>query len=166
MKEYFKLANTVQKIKVIYRELAVKFHPDLGGSEALMKELNNVYHALLKEKHNTTYKNTEGTTSTYYYNPKTEEAISVKLRELLGLRLPDDVTIELIGTWIWVSGNTKPHSKLLGKNGAGLWFNRKRQVWNFHVKSGKKFFSSNKSMEEIKSTYGSVSNFQVNNQIG
>jgi hypothetical protein len=118
MENFFRACFTVANIKNKYRELARRFHPDLGGCQDTMKAINNQYHEALKGKHKTETTDKEtGKTHTYYYNEKVEQAIIEKLRELLGLQLPE-VTIELVGTWIWIHGNTKPFRKQLGKDGA------------------------------------------------
>ena len=39
-----------EKVKEAYRKLARKFHPDLGGSDQIMKDLNIVYEILTKGK--------------------------------------------------------------------------------------------------------------------
>ena len=41
--------NTVEEVKREYKELAKRYHPDLGGNDELMKELNNEYQRRLEE---------------------------------------------------------------------------------------------------------------------
>ena len=62
------------------------------------------------------------------------------------------ILIEVVGNWIWVTGNTYPVRKEL--KGAGLFYASKKVAWyyrseEFKTKGGKK------SLEEIKAKYGS-----------
>ena len=40
-----------EKVRDAYRRMALKLHPDRGGSESQMKILNNIYETLTKWKH-------------------------------------------------------------------------------------------------------------------
>ena len=68
-----------------------------------------------------------------------------------------DVKIELCGSWLWISGDTKPHKDNLKRIGC-RWSNNKKQWYWRPPGSGRAWFrSSNEySMEQIRSDYGSV----------
>lgn len=36
-------AKTLEELKKVYRKLALKFHPDKGGTDEQMAEINNAY---------------------------------------------------------------------------------------------------------------------------
>jgi len=166
--EFFKTSFTVAAIKSKYRELAKKFHPDLGGDEEVMKAVNNEYHDALKGKHKSTSTDKDsGKEYTYYYNKNVEQGIVDKLRELLGLDLPSNVIIELVGTWLWISGDTKPHKDVLGKNGAKLFWHSKRKMWYFRTKTSarKGRYNKDASFDSIKAAYGVQGNFQKDKQV-
>ena len=42
-------SKSVDDAKLIYRSLVKLFHPDTGGTEEAFKNLNNVYHTLIKK---------------------------------------------------------------------------------------------------------------------
>lgn len=42
--------DTSERVRARYRELALERHPDRGGSESLMRELNEAYEAVLSER--------------------------------------------------------------------------------------------------------------------
>ena len=43
--QYFKDCKSTEEVKKLYRELANKFHPDKGGNNESMAELNKQYHS-------------------------------------------------------------------------------------------------------------------------
>ena len=51
---------TVEQIKIKYKQLAMKHHPDLGGDLETMKILNNAYEEALKRCNGQTTKDDQG----------------------------------------------------------------------------------------------------------
>jgi hypothetical protein len=47
--KYFHNVISQRELKIAYRRLALAYHPDLGGNEKKMKEINEEYNALSKE---------------------------------------------------------------------------------------------------------------------
>lgn len=69
----------------------------------------------------------------------------------------EGVTYELIGTWLWVGGDTKPHKTELGEMGAH-WAPRKK-LWYFQPETTKKFKGNSKmDMDAIRAKYGTAAN--------
>jgi hypothetical protein len=62
----------------------------------------------------------------------------------------ENITIEVIGSWIWLSGDTKPIKDKL-KELSFKWASKKKQ-WYYGEMKGKNL--KPKSMSEIKSKYG------------
>ena len=53
--KYFNNITSLDELKKAYRRLAMKYHPDCGGSEEIMKQINAEHDALfetLKASHN------------------------------------------------------------------------------------------------------------------
>ena len=46
MASYFKNISSVEELKKMYRTLAMKNHPDVGGSEEAMKAINIEYEVM------------------------------------------------------------------------------------------------------------------------
>lgn len=149
---FFSDCFTVEAVKVAYRNLVKEHHPDLGGDEEIMKQVNLAYEAALLRMDKQETIKADGTTWTYYYNAENEKAAMDKLNELIGLDM-EDVEIWLIGTWVWLLGNTKPHKDKLGKNGAKCIWHRTRKCWYWKPK-GSRGFSSKGDLNEIAQRYG------------
>lgn len=157
--DYFNNCKTVNEIKARYHELCFQYHPDLQAREnfsyynAILAEINMQYTNMLKGANKQTNFGDDGKEHTYYYNEDIELAVADMLRKTIALGMVN-VKIMLIGSWLWIGGETKPYSKVLGKNGLGLRWNNKRKMWYFAPKTPRRRRSSGKSTEELKRIYG------------
>ena len=107
-----------------------------GGDEESFKLLNAIYTDLIEHK-------------IYFSN---DFKIDVELEKIISLILHfENITIELVGSWVWVSGDTKEIKEKLKEIGF-KWASKKR-MWYFGEMKSKN--PTPKSMEEIKSKYGS-----------
>ena len=132
----FKGVEGINEAKKIYKTLAKKLHPDVGGSEEEFKILNAVYTDLIEHK-------------IYFSN---DIKIDIELEKIISLILHfENITIELVGSWVWVSGDTKEIKEKL-KEICFKWASKKR-MWYFGEMKSKN--PTPKSMEEIKSKYRS-----------
>ncbi|MCC5624458.1 hypothetical protein [Nostoc sp. CHAB 5715] len=148
--QYFAQANTVEAIKTLYRNLALENHPDRGGDEDIMKEINRQYHEALKRcEGQASHTTPDGEQKTYTYKGDVETELMEKLLELLKLR---SLEIALIGYWIWVSGDTKPNREAL--KAAGLQWHSERKVWYYKPLGWKKSKKSKGSLGELAKKYG------------
>ncbi len=132
---------TKEIIKKAYKKACSKYHPDKGGSVVMMQAINQAYEAL---------KDFEGEVEagTLGYSDSLNEALN-KIIDL------PDIEIEVCGAWVWVTGETKPHSKALGKNGAGFWWAKKKQAWYFRPEDWKSSSRGNWSLDRIRGEHGS-----------
>lgn len=100
--KYFTNIRTLDELKAAYRRLALKCHPDMGGSTEIMQEINAEHDALfeqLKRQHN-------AHADEYHQTTETAEEFREILDVLLGL---PGLTVELCGSWLWISGETRQH---------------------------------------------------------
>ncbi len=143
--------ETLEELKSLYKRLAFQHHPDRGGDQEIMKAINNEYDELfprLKNKH----KNKEGKA----YTKETTEAPDAYrdiINALLKLRM-DAVDIELVGSFLWITGNTKPHKDAL-KN-LGFKWSQNKTAWYLAPEGYKRFGKKQFSLDEIRSMYDST----------
>ena len=108
MNKYFNNTNTLEELRKQYKELLKQHHPDNGGNVSDMQEINSEYDRLfkiLKNQHESNKANSNNTNADYN-NMKYDFAEDEKLREMLNKIIHfKGIDIELVGAWIWVSGN-------------------------------------------------------------
>ena len=133
----FKGVEGINEAKKIYKQLAKKLHPDMvGGDEESFKLLNAIYTDLIEHK-------------IYFSN---DFKIDIELEKVISLILHfENITIELVGSWVWVSGDTKEIKEKLKE--LGFKWASKKKMWFYGEMKGRN--PQEKSMEEIKSKYGS-----------
>ena len=62
--------------------------------------------------------------------------------------------MELCGSWLWIGGETKTHKDEL--KALGCRWSQKKGLWYWrHEEDGHRWYKGKKSMEEIRSKYGS-----------
>ena len=126
----------INEAKKLYKTLAKKLHPDIGGSEEEFKLLNEIYNHLIENK-------------IYFSN---SSKIDIELEKIISLILHfENINIELIGSWVWVSGDTKEIKEKLKE--IGFKWASKKKMWYYGEMKAKN--PNPKSMEEIKAKYGS-----------
>lgn len=155
---YFNQCQTLQELKTAYKKLAMIHHPDRGGSLEEMKLINAEYDEVfrvLKDAYNKDAKPGRETTEV----PEQFRDIIIDIMDLEGIE------IELIGSWIWVSGDTRTHKDLF--KGLGFNWASKKKMWYWRVDEYKSFGRGKKSIQEIRDTYGSEKLvMKKNNRIG
>lgn len=148
---YFQHITEADQLKAEYRKLCKLYHPDKGGSTEQMQAINNEYESamrrILSGKADDLYG--EGK----FYKTRDEETeVELKVREAVEkIAHLDGLDIEIIGAWVWVSGETQTHKEALKV--AGYWWMNKKKMWAFKGKASRG--RGNTSMEELREKYGS-----------
>ena len=147
--KYFNNPQTLEELKKQYRELALKHHPDCGGSNEAMKCVNGEYDELFEVLKNVR-RNKDGEKYTAS-NGTTETADQFKniIDELMKM---DGIIIEVIGCFVWVTGNTKPYKTKL-KELKFLWHSKKI-AWYLKPEDYKNRSRGDYDLEEIRVMYG------------
>lgn len=148
--KFIKNVETLEELKKAYKKLALKFHPDRGGTDEGMAQINNEYDELFEQLKNI-HRNKDGE---FYQKESTETPQEWReiIYKLLVLKM-ENVLIEVIGSFLWVSGNTKPYKDELKV--LGLKWGRKKQAWYLSPKGYKRYGKKDYKMDEIRGMYGS-----------
>lgn len=148
--KYFSEVKTSEDAKKRYHELAILHHPDKGGDVAIMQEINNEFEQVWERVKNI---RTNSSNETYESDKEQEIAQDIinRLGAIIGL---EGVTIEIIGTWIWVSGNTYPNREVL--KFSGYTYSKTKKAWYHTGEIEKSAFKrrGNFKLEELREKWG------------
>lgn len=111
MINFFEGCNTLQEVKDKYRVLAKENHPDRGGSLQTMQEINGQYAKVI----NIIANGGKFTTAEAEAEILQAEAYQQAVNKVVNL---EGCTLELIGSWLWITGNTKQYCKILNSEPA------------------------------------------------
>jgi hypothetical protein len=142
---FFNECTTIEEVKNTYKTLAKMYHPDLGGDTATMQALNTEYAFACAKIAKGGGLTDEAVETEIIMSEAYRDAIE-KIVHLEG------IIIEAVGTWIWVTGNTRPVKDTL--KGAKFFFASKKVAWYFRADEFKTR-GSGKSLDQIKAKYGS-----------
>lgn len=150
--KWFSECRTVAEAKTLYRTLAMQNHPDVGGVHATMQMINAQYHECLQHMDGQHTKDEQGEQHEYRYYYATEQAVMDKIGELLGLHMTG-VEIRLIGTWVWVEGNTRVYKDAIKSH--GMSWHSKRTAWYWRPTTGyRTHYNGSASLDDLEGYYG------------
>lgn len=152
--KYFKNCDCIEELKKQYQTLCFKYHPDINKSSdavKIMQEINNEYDELFNKLKNV-FKNQKGKIYTDA-KPVSETAEEFKniINTLISL---EGIEIELMGRWIWVSGETKPHKEQLKE--LNFRWCKKKGAWSWHRAEDSTVSRGDYTLNEIREKYGST----------
>lgn len=148
--KWFVNPTTLEELKAQYKKLAFAHHPDMGGSTEEMQEINAEYEILCRELA-TVHKNAAGE---YYSSPVDKAEAPEEFIEIIEKLIHmDGIDVELCGSWLWVTGNTRAHKDEL-KEMRFRWSPNKA-AWYFHHGAFRKKGEKLLSLDEIRDMYGS-----------
>ncbi len=148
--KWFNNPETLEDLKKQYKRLAFQNHPDRGGKTSDMQEINAEYEDLfsrLKDVH----KNAQG--EFYTARTATTETATEFMDIIEKLIRMDGIEIEVCGSWLWVTGDTRRHKEDL-KALKFRWSSNKG-AWYFHRDGYKKRSNKSLTLDEIRDYYGS-----------
>ena len=142
--KYFNNCETIEQLKKEYKKLAFANHPDRNGDVEVMKAINNEYEEALNNlKLNGNKADKEST-------EVASEFIEI-INSIINL---EGLVIEIVGSWIWITGNTKEHKEVLKAN--GFYYASKKKAWYLKPSDYKSKSRKHYSLDEIKNKYGST----------
>ncbi|MGE6218954.1 J domain-containing protein [Nubsella zeaxanthinifaciens] len=145
--KWFSNCHNLEEVKAMYKKLAKQFHPDLGGDTVAMQEINREFAfasaQAIKGEGN---KSEEEVAEEIRLSEEYRKAIA-KVIHL------DGIVVEVVGYWIWVTGDTYPWRATLKQ--AGFMFAPKKMAWYFRTADYAVSKGGKKSLDEIREKYGS-----------
>jgi curved DNA-binding protein CbpA len=145
--KFFEGIKNLNDLRKEYRRLAFLYHPDKGGDTAIMQAINDQYDRLSKKLING---NADFSDARKHY----EQAVSEEIREMIDrIIFLKGVEIEVIGGWIWITGNTFPVRSTL--KGLGFMFSHAKTAWYWHKGEYSKKSGKLLSMDQMREMFGS-----------
>jgi len=147
---FIPIPTTCEELKKLYRKLAMLHHPDCGGNVEVMKAVNSEYETRfvqLKDIH----RNAQGEK---YTARETSAEVPEDFIDIINILIHfENVQIEIIGQFIWVSGDTRPYKDIL-KELCFRWHTQKKNwylapAWYVKINRKRKY-----TMEEIRRMWG------------
>ena len=132
-----------EMVAIAYRKMAMQFHPDRNPAGLEMMQAINEAREALRE-----YK---GSIESGHTGPK--DYADILSDAINAIIYCDGLDIEICGSWVWVSGDTKPHKEIL--KGAGYRWASKKKMWYYRPSDWKSHSFGNFSMTEIREIHGS-----------
>ena len=145
--KWFTNVKTLDELRALYRKLALLHHPDRGGSTSDMQEINAEYENLSKRL---IHSNTEFSEGRKSWEEFVSSEIRDKLNEVIFL---EDILIEIIGSWIWVTGNTRAVKDQLKQH--GFRFSHNKMAWYWQTGDYRKLSKKQFSLDDLRWIYGS-----------
>ena len=143
--KYFMDCTSLEELKSLYRKLAVKNHPDKGGSIEIMQEINNEYEIMLK-KLAFVYNTTKDENKPEY--DWTKDKFAEVIQKIINF---GNMEVEIIGQWIWCFNAYEYHEAL--KN-LGFWFSKSKKAWVYSG-TAKAHYRSRNSVNDLREKWGS-----------
>lgn len=145
MTRFFTNCHNLAELKAEYRRLALANHPDRGGDTATMQAINAEYDRLAAILPAVNLDGDE-------YEPAHREQPSAFRDAVMAAINLYGVNLEVCGSWIWATGDTRSHVDTL--KAAGYKFSAGKKAWYWNGNSHKRR-GHGWSMDDIRSRYGS-----------
>ena len=141
--------ETAADCKEMYRKLSMQHHPDRPtGDTETMKQVNNEFDYLWSQVKNI-YVNSKGET----YNKETEETAEEFRNIINQIIYHQHVKIEIIGSFIWIHGETK-HYKEIYKT-LGFKWSTNKCAWYKPPAGYRKASRKDWSLDDIRNRFDS-----------
>lgn len=140
--KFFNNVETLEDLKKEYRKLIFKLHPDRGGNEEDFKAMKNEYDELFVRLQ-------KGEGASHFERKEDINQFKDIIESLIHF---DGILIDVVGSWIWLGGDTKPYKDDI--KALGFMWSSKHKKWFFNGDNKKRRIINKKTYEEIKNEYG------------
>lgn len=137
-----------KSLKSLYRKLCFENHPDRGGEVENMKIINCLYEEYFKKLKDVDFNGNETEEETKFETPEFFASIISELVKLQGIK------IELIGSWLWLSGSTFFHKDKLKE--LSCFWSKSKKLWYWNGDDEKRNIRTHSKFEDLKDRFGCV----------
>lgn len=148
MAKFFNGIKTLEELKKMYHKLILKYHPDRGGDKETAQKIIAEYKELFEQVKNKHY----SAKNDKYYEKETDEVPQEFIDIIEQLLHMNGVIAEIVGCFIWLSGNTKEYKEQI--KALGFKWHSKKNMWYLAPKGYKKQSSKQFAYNEICDMYG------------
>lgn len=148
---YFTDCKTIEDVKATYHKLVKALHPDNGGDAESFKAMMNEYKIAFNR-----YKNVHATQDgeTYEKEQDTQETAE-QFAEIINKIIHfEGVKIEIIGSWVWLSGNTRVYAEQI--KALGFFWSKSKVAWYYNGSDKKTRRRGRYKMDDLRSKWGST----------
>lgn len=153
----FDTIHDLQELKRAYHKAARTAHPDMGGSTEEMQRINSEYEKAVQriQREKMMGKTYAKASADSGAETETETAETMQqFAEVLNILYSlDGISIELCGSWLWISGNTYVHKDAL--KAAGCKWSTNKKAWYWYSGDYHKHGKHSYTMAEIRDFHGS-----------
>ena len=147
---FFADCTDVDQARAKFKSLCKIHHPDVGGSAETFREMVREFQAFQKAAWD------QGGASKWgaEYKPKADSHdLGEKSHAILAevVRFPD-IQTEILGTWIWCSGETRKYKDQF--KGLGMRWSKNKSAWFYHEQPYRKRGKRSFSLDEIRGMHG------------
>lgn len=146
---YFKNCKTIEDVKETYRKLAKKLHPDCGGDAEEFKKMMQEYTAVFKRLKNVHRGEQKEDQADHTEYSETPEEFAEIINKVIFM---DGVEIEIVGHWVWLSGNTYNYKEEI--KAAGFFWSSKHKKWYYNGSTKKSKKHSKLTFDQVKDIHG------------
>ena len=150
MKYFNTQFENLTELRKFYYKLALQFHPDRGGNEETMKNVNNEFEIISNRLING---DTSFSPNRKVWETKVSEEMQNKINDIVCFFSITNLQVEIIGGWLWVTGNTYPVKTDLKEN--GFKFSKNKIAWYWHPEGYRKKSKKQFNIDDIRTMFGS-----------
>jgi hypothetical protein len=145
--------SDLDQITKNYRQIIKVAHPDQGGTSAWFIAVRQAYQIILAQ-YQYVHTSFDGNGQTKQETVNIPEELQKKLSELLDNITDELLIIQIMGEWLWCTGNTYPNREKLKE--LNFKFSKNKLAWYWHNGEYSKKHHKKYSLDEIESLHGKI----------
>lgn len=147
--KYFENEKTLEELKKAYKKLALKLHPDANkdtDTTEQFKQMQNEYENLFNKIKNNRV-NSKGETYTKETSETPEEFRGI-IDKIIFF---EGVSIEIIGTWIWLTGNTFTYKDKIKE--LKFKYSKSKKSWYFNNEENNTYRRGHFTLDQLRQRF-------------